>query len=75
MHEYFLFVLNNTSVVVDEQLYGLFLKTFQCFSKFAKAGDAPFNRQTLNYVRMHFKWIVKWIRKLTVEVATRFATL
>lgn len=83
MDDYFVSILNNESIIIDEQLYELFLKTFQNYNQFAKIGDVPFlslstsriNRQALNYLRMHFKWVVKSIRKLTVEIAARFPAL
>ncbi|XP_065212438.1 midasin [Planococcus citri] len=83
INDYFVFVLNNESILVDEQVYATFLKTLQYYNKFTKLGDVPFfsrsslsiNRQALSYLRIQFKWLMKWIRRLTVQIESRFPTL
>lgn len=80
---FFVFFLNNKSVLVDEQLYSAFLKALQYYNKFSKIGDVPFfsrstllfNRQALSYLRIQFKWMMKWIRRLTILIESRFTTL
>lgn len=75
LNDFFDAVLDDDTVVIDGNQYELFLKSFQHYNRFVEAGSMPFfsrisqhvNDYVLNYLRMHFTWLVKWMKKLTAE--------
>ncbi|KAK7603581.1 hypothetical protein V9T40_003580 [Parthenolecanium corni] len=81
--DFFTAVLNVDSFCVDEEIYELILKSFQHYNRFVAAGSMPFFSQTtsrinnsvINYLKIHFKWTVKWIRKLISKSSITFSEI
>lgn len=71
-NEFFLTLLDDERLGMNDNMYGLFLKSFLQFNRFVEAGRMPFfsrisqcvNNHVLNYVRMHFNCLIKQIRAI-----------
>lgn len=71
-NDFFLTLLDDEQLIMNDNMYGLFLKSFLQYNRFVEGGLMPFfsrisqcvNSYVLNYVRMHFNCLIKQVKTI-----------
>ncbi len=83
LERFFTTLMSEDSFRISSRIYELYLKSLQQYNRFIHIGCMPYfsrsssriNDYVLNYLRIHFKWLVKRIRELVSACYSDFTGL